>query len=191
MIVTITTRSHLTCVFTPMHSEVPMWINRQPPIYICVVFQKFFYKLAIWNSVNHFWTMVCFQASNKTWLIWQTFTEHQFNSQDCWIRELWILGPDWRTLCHPEDSRREDMQRRKIQACPISPAFLKEKLLFPPISVFWAPSDFPGWAIHRSPCGSQSPLWPNLCPKMALPFKGPHAPEVKTGAPSLYHFWRI
>lgn len=48
----------ITLTFRPMHSEVPMWINMQPPIYTCVVFQKFFYKLAIWNSVNHFQTMV-------------------------------------------------------------------------------------------------------------------------------------
>lgn len=37
----------LTCVFTPVYLEVPTRINRQPPIYTHVLFQKFFYMLGI------------------------------------------------------------------------------------------------------------------------------------------------
>lgn len=116
-------------------------------------------------------------------MAYSTFTEHRFHSQNCWIRELWILGPGWRKLYHAEDEeRREDMWMKKAKSCPISLRLQDRNVGFsmPSNLFFWAPSDFPGSSFHRFPYISQSSLQPSLCSKIVLPFKEPFVPEVKT-----------
>lgn len=132
--------SLLLCIPT-----VPMWINEQPPIYTHGVF---FHKVAIWNSVNHH-PWFALQACYKTWLIQQTFTEHQFNSQHCWIRVLWILGL---AMQMRGGKRRQAKEENAI--LPHSLAVPGQTILIfcsLPSHSFWGPSDFPGPSIHRFP----------------------------------------
>lgn len=107
----------LTCVLTTIYLEDP--VNKQaacnlhtccvPEVILEAGYLKFSKSLTnhvllsrlVTNPgfLNIYWTSI--------WL------------QDCWTRELWILGTEWRTMpCRRQDERREDMQRKKSSILP-------------------------------------------------------------------------
>lgn len=155
----------LTCIFMPVHSEDPVWTNRQPLIYTRAVFQKFFYKLNLKFSKslpNH---------GSVSRLVTKpgSFDKHLLNinlSQrivEFRNYEFWARAEEHSAYRRQQERRQGEQKNSSLSHFPCNSERETSDFLFPPIPVFWAPSDFPGGSSHWFPCGPQSPLWPHLC----------------------------
>lgn len=156
-------------------------MNRQPPIYTHVVFQKFFQKLAIWNSINDTNRSLLFQVSYKYGLTQHllsiNFTHKTVELENC---EFWA----WMKKTMP--CRRQGEKGRHVEEeSKILPHFPKTPRqrcwIFYSLQsqFFWALSDFPGSSFNRFPYVSQSSLQPNLCSKDSPPLQSALCPRSK------------
>ena len=147
------------------------------------MFQKFFQKLAIWNSINDTNRSLLFQVSYKYGLTQHLlnidFTHKTVELENC---EFWA----WMKKTMP--CRRQGEKGRHVEEeSKILPHFPKTPRqrcwIFCSLQsqFFWALSDFPESSFNRFPYVSQSSLQPNLCSKIVLPFKVPFVSEVKPG----------